>query len=211
MSAIVSTGDRMEIRVFCQDGEQGSVNTVFYRVTGVTGVVTDSDFAVAFDSVVSGDLKNMIYDNAVYQGVSARIANRLPLPVAALANGGAGNGNAGAIGLPRQTCGLLDFRTAIAGPGGRGRWFMPFPSASDNETFGVPKASYVSALSAFGATLLAVTLIGAVVGGGSADVAFVLWSRKNAAMRAIDATFGSTRWATLRSRGSFGRANSGPF
>jgi len=211
MSVILSAGDRLEVRTYCQDGEQGSVNTVFYRIVAVTGTVTDADAATAFDSVISGPLKNLLYDNAVYQGVAVRVANRLPLPVAALANGGAGAGNAGAIGLPRQTCGLLDFRTPIAGPGGRGRWYMPFPSASDNETFGVPKGSYVTDLSAFGAALLGVVLIGALVGGGSADVAFVLWSRKNAAMRAIDATFGSTRWATLRSRGSFGRANSGPF
>jgi len=211
MSVIVTAGDRMEIRAYVKDGEQTSVNTIFYRVVAVTGVVTDDDFATAFDSVISGPLKNLIWDGALYQGVSVRVANRLPLPVAALNNGGAGSGVGGTIGLPRQTCGLVDFRTPIAGPGGRGRWYMPFPSADFNEAQGIPKNTYVADLSAFGQMLLDVVLIGAVVGGGSADVAFTLWSRKHASMRAITATFGSTRWATLRSRGSYGRANTGPF
>jgi hypothetical protein len=211
MSVILTAGDRLEARFYCQDDEQGSVNTVFFKVIAVTGTVTDADAAFQFDNQIGAEIIPFITSNANYQGVACRVANRLPLPVAALANGAAGPGTASGTPLPRQSAGLLDFRTDLAGPGGRGRWFMPFPSNVQNESPGKPTAAYTSALSAFGALLLGLVEIDALVGGGSADVAFVLWSRTHAIMRPFTAAFGSTRWATLRSRGSFGRPNSGPF
>ncbi len=211
MSVILQPNDRLEVRTYCKDGEQGSVNTVFYRVNAITGTVTDEDCAVAFDSVIAPLIKARIYSGALYPGVTVRVANKLPLPVAALDNTHAGAGTAGAIGLPRQSSGLVDFRTALAGPGGRGRWYMPFPAADDNQAQGIPTNGYVTLMTTFGDALLAVVTIGAVVGGGSADVELVLWSRKFARMTPILATYGSTSWATMKSRGSFGRPNSGPF
>lgn len=211
MSVILSANDRLEVRFFCQDEEQGSVNTVHFRVVAVTGVVNDADAAFQFDNQIGDNIKAFLRNDVIYQGCSVRVANRLPLPVAALASGASGVGTGGATGLPRQSCGLIDFRTDFAGPGGRGRWFMPFPAQDGNQTFGKPTDAYVGSLSDFGHSLLDFIAIDALVGGGSADVAFVLWSRTHATMRAITAAFGTHQWATLRSRGSYGRANNGPF
>ncbi len=211
MSVILANGDRLEVRFFCQQGEQGSVNTVFYRCGLPSGGdVTDLNAATLFDSEIGATMKIFLTSTTNYQGCTVRVANQLPLPVEAIVNTNAGAGTGGAVSLPRQTSGLIDFRTEVAGPGGRGRWFMPFPATGANELNGKPTAAYVASLSDFALALRGITEI---TGGGAAviPVEFVLWSRKFATMRTITGSFGSTRWATQRKRGSFGRPNSGPF
>jgi len=211
MALNLSANDRLEVRFHCQDVEQGSINTVFFRVVAVTGAVTDKDAAVHFDGDIGTELPNFINTEARYLGCTVRIANRLPLPIVQTSTASAGDGLASGNPLPRQSAGLISFRTALAGPGGRGRWFMPFPAASSNDGGGKPSAGYKGSLATFGVALLATISIPALVGGGSADVAFVLWSRKNAAMRAIEDIQASPLWATQRKRGGFGKPNTSPF
>lgn len=211
MSLNLSANDRLEVRFHCQDVEQGSINTIFYRVVAVTGAVTDLDAAALFDAAIGSNIPPFINTEASYLGCTVRIANRLPLPIAQRSTGAADDGQASGLPLPRQSCGLISFRTAVAGPGGRGRWFMPFPAASSNAAQGKPSGGYAASLATFGLLLKNTIAIPALVGGGSADIAFVLWSRKHATMRAIEDIQASPIWATQRKRGAFGKPNTSPF
>jgi len=211
MSQVIAFGDRLEIKFYCADAEQGSVNTINFQAGNSTGgSITDQDVANYFDEFYGSTLKDFIANTASYQGTTCRIANLLPLPVPALASAHSGVGVAGAVGLPRQTAGLLDFRTAVAGPGGRGRMFFPFPATTANETLGKPLAGYVTSMSNFGTDLIAVAFIPGF-GGASLQVSFVLWSPTHARMVPIVSAFGATSWATQKRRGGFGRPNAGPF
>jgi len=88
---------------------------------------------------------------------------------------------------------------------------MPFPASSSNTAPAKPSTGYANSLAAFGDLLKGLVSIDALVGGGQADVAFVIWSRKNAAMRAVEDVFASPLWATQRRRGAFGKAETAPF
>lgn len=207
MTVSIAPGDRLECKLHCSDLEQGSTNTFYLEVLTTSGAsTTDLDAAIFLDSTFSGDIKNFIADTANYNGFSVRVANELPLKIAQFANAGAGPGVAGAIGLPRQTSGLIQFRTDQAGPGGRGRLYMPFPPQSANQTLGQPIPAYVASLATFGSDIRTLPPITGALG-GSLTTRFVLWSKKQARMIPITQVFGSNAWATQKRRGTFGRPN----
>jgi hypothetical protein len=207
MSVIIANGDRLECRMYCQDSEQVSVNTVYYRAGLPTGGnVTDQNVADVLSAIAASHLTILITNNATYLGTTVRVANKLPLPVAAESNIDAGVGTAGAIGLPRQTAGLLRFFTALAGPGGRGRLYIPFPAQGENESRGVPTAAYSTSVEALGTDLMGLTSVNGA-GGASIPVTLVVWSRVHARMADVTDTRGSSKWATQKKRGSFGRPN----
>jgi len=209
MPAQLIAGDILQMRVWCSDTEQASVNTVYYKVLSITGDIDDLDAAVQFDTLIASSMKDFLNNNATYDGVQCRIWNRVPLPIAQSSTGGAGVGVGGAVALPRQTCGLISWKTEKAGPGYRGRWYMPFPAVSADVTDGKPSTGYVGSLVDFANLLITYTAIDA--GGGSvAAVDMVLNSIVHAAQNKITNARGNDRWATQRRRGSYGRSNLSP-
>lgn len=207
---VLQVADIVQIQIFTQCVEQVSINSFHYRVVGVGAPpATDQDAADYLATLVAGDVKPLLQNNASYLGCGARIINSLPLPSQVLSANGAGVGTAGAVGLPRQSCGLISFKTGYAGPGHRGRMYVPFPAAADNGTGGTAIAGYVSKLDALAGTLMGPLLVSE--GGRTATLDPVVWSRKLVTFFNIITYATTNRWATQRKRGSFGRANASPF
>lgn len=217
MSTPLITGDLLKLRVWCSAGDQASVNTIYAVVGAITGgVVTDQDFANYMDAQLSAVFIPVLSNIAEYRGVQASIEDKIPQPSLVISNTNPGNGTAGAIGLPRQTCGLIGFTTPFRGVQYRGRWYIPFPSATDDQGDGTPTAGYevriANITGLFGATNF-------FPGTGSAAAAIV-WSIRHGVPKKLPPPLtpttqitgytASSKWATQRRRGSFGRQNTVP-
>jgi hypothetical protein len=208
MASQLQVNDRCKVRVWCSDNEQASVNTYYYKVTAITGGgATDLDFASNFDNVVAPLYKALLTTGTIYNGVQVKRDNILPEPITQFSNLNAGPGTAGAPGLPRQAAGLISWQTALAGPAFRGRTYLPFPDATHNTNAGVPTMPYVGNAQALATALASFTT---VVGAGTASVSFVIWSKKRLTLTPVTESFVADKWATVRKRGSYGRANVSP-
>jgi len=217
MSQQLSTDDIIEFTVWCRDTEQASVNTFHYKVNAFTpgDPCTTEDAAIAMDALLAPLFKPIISNQAEYRGVECKLPYNLPQQRGIISVTGAGNGTGGAVGMSRQTAGLIGWKTIYAGTNRRGRTFLPFPSTADDEGLGLPTSAYFDKLVALAVGL---TSFNSVTGGGHdpVPVSFVLLSRKSLVVPGIhtyDITgFGpSQMWATMKKRGSYGRANVSPF
>jgi hypothetical protein len=211
MTVNLQSGDVVQFRVWSSDSEQAAVNTFHYLcIAPPVGTVTDFDAAVEFDTVIAANLKAMLYNGAVYNGVECRVVNRLPLSIFQVGNAGTGAGTAGAVGMARQDAGLTGWTTALAGPGNRGRTFWPFPSVTDNQGLGVPTAGYQGKQNTIVGTLIGLNLLHNVAVTATIAVAMVV--RRKGAFPPVTITSATDRgrWATQRRRGSYGRVNVSP-
>jgi hypothetical protein len=120
--------------------------------------------------------------------------------------------------LPLQVSGLISLKTDLATRRGRGRIYVPFPSASQSGTAGGASQAYVDNL-----VILKEMMIGdrGMIGGG-ADITWrpVIFGRRRDAtidQPALPEIFVEVKsgtalgkWATQRRRGAYGRANVPP-
>jgi len=206
----------LKARVWCTQAEQAAVNTLFYFVSSITGApTTDLDVAKYIDSFLNGRFKAVIGNDATYRGVQVSVQNVSPLPATQFYNGNAAIGTGGAIDLPRQTCGLLQFQTANAGRRFRGRWYLPFPATTADVAGGLPSSTYLTAAQSIASALLTNLSAPNASATGVANLVPCLQHRPGisplpANVTNITTISVSTKWATQRRRGSFGRANSSP-
>lgn len=212
MATLLFSGCIMQLRAWCTDGEQASVNTWYFQQVGsMTPGPTDQDFVNTMDTELASLFKGIMSPNSIYQGCQAYFANLRPLPSAVLSSLFPGPGTHGTIGLPRQTCGITEWGTGFAGGRGRGRTYWPFPGVSDDIGAGVPGAAYLVDI----ANLAAVLQVGISVTGGGGNVGLQLVLRSKALPATVYQPIITHRepakWATQRRRGSFGRANVSPF
>lgn len=216
MSTTLLPGMLVSARFWTADSEQASINVINYRVPSVTGVATtDQDMANYLDLQMASVYKPLIYNAANYRGVQVAILGVTPRPATVFSNTHAGAGTAGATGLPRQTCGLVSYQTALGGRRFRGRTYLPFPTTADNQTNGTPTPGYLTLLTNWLAQLFASNTVPNAGATGSAAILPVLNHRAGktpipATVTDITHSTVSPSWATQRRRGSFGRANSVP-
>lgn len=211
--ANLAVGNILKFGIWTSDVEQAAVNTVYYHVFAVGGTpATDQDAVDAFSAAMAAAMKALLANGATYDGSQLRIQNVIPFPNVVISNSGNGAGSAGAVGLPRQTAGLCSWKTAFGGPGYRGRCYIPFPSASDNQAGGSPTAGYQTRL---GDLVDAITLFSSIsVGGRTASVEFGVYHQRgpgSPSFAEVTTAIASGKWATIKKRGSFGRANTSPF
>jgi hypothetical protein len=212
----------VQARIWCADSEQAAVNTLWYVVAAIgSPAATDQDVADNLDTIIAAHMKAVLAATATYRGVQVQIFSGMPVGLiypalfaSVFINSSSGPGVAGAIGLPRQTCGLIEYQTDIPGRQGRGRSYIPFPASADNDVNGVPTAGYLTNL-AFVAGDMGSGLAVSGVGGTATLVRVIPHLKKNKAGNFVSHTpitnaSGSASWATQRRRGSFGRANSSP-
>jgi len=209
MSRQLAAGDLLRCRAWCSDTGQASVNTFYYNVDSVIGSsISDLEFAAIFSSAVAPRYKNLIVNGVIFNGVQVQVIQPGPLQIAADYTGDTGVGTAGAPGLPRQATGLIDWQTQTAGPGYRGRTFVPFPDVTHNTNEGVPTASYSTLINALANSVFTMTL--AQVGADGVNCTLVIFSRVHNARTPVTAFFGRGVWATIKKRGSLGRPNLSP-
>jgi len=181
--------------------------------TAVDAGFTLADFANSMASALNPLYLNLLCEAATFRGVTVQqytVAG--PPPVASGLDDDPGTRTGDP--LPRQCCGMITLTTNFIGRDGRGRIFVPFPGEIDNTTTsGTPQASYVSDLNTLGSffstpqTLLDLA---------SKEAEFI-WTIKPAPMtfggpfREITGRNGRQRWATQKSRGSYGAANTDPW
>jgi hypothetical protein len=212
----VNATDVLQFRTWVSQAEQGAVVTFYYGILSQSGTpTTDLDCANAIDAILAPKFKSILSTDASYRGTQAVIINRPVRPAPVISNLLTGAGSAAPPDLPRQTCGLISWRTPFSGRRYRGRMYVPFPPAVDNGTDGVPIAGYITVLSNIGTALMGLTTINNAAVTGSVGVSFVLNHGKGKtpipAVTPITSFTAQNKWATQRKRGSYGKANVPPF
>lgn len=209
MTQALATNDLIKVQLWSVDIEQASVNTFHYRVTGVgSPTATLEDFLAGWITAVNSDYKDLLNVNTDFRGAVAQIVFPLPLMVAVTSVTGAGAGTGGATTGPRQTAGLLSWRTPFAGSAGRGRTYIPFPAAEDMDTDGTPTPAYVTRLGNFSSALLAFQNVSS--GGRTASVELIIKAQNSSAFKTVTLVIDNKKWATMKKRGSYGRPNTSP-
>jgi hypothetical protein len=211
-------GDLYEVTFVATHSEQVGMFRRHYVQLTTTGVgPTLAQIAAHFSSVYPAPIKALMAATATYNGLS--VAKILPAPrtVRAIETTGVGAGTVVGDILPRQVRGIITLRTDLAGPAHRGRCYIPFPCELDNALGGVPVAGYMTNLNALGTVMLANTPALGAAGNQAILQPVLLRGVYDADGNRIDWTFSSLasfvsrpRWATQRSSGSYGAANTNP-
>ena len=209
MVQALAAGQVVKAQLWTTDGEQAAVSTWHYHVEAVVPVAPDlQDFLTSWLAAVATAYKALLCASAHLDGGQAQIVFPLPLMNALTSPNGAGNGVVAEPALARQTAGLLNYKTAFAGPGGRGRTYIPFPGAPDTIGNGRPSDDYVTRLNTLALALGSfVTVTGAA---GTATVQVGLKGATAGDFRPFTSSHGSDKWATQKRRGSYGRPNVTP-
>lgn len=210
MPRLLAANDIIKIRLWTHDAEQAAVNTFHYLVTAITGAgpVSEVDFATAFDNAVSIAYRALISSSARYDGVQVQVVFPLPLLVAEAYVGGAGNGTANVAGAARQSAPLIGWKSGVAGPGGRGRTYIPFTPADATDGAGNATAAYKALLQAFATAVRTFTTV--VVGGATLTCGLVIKKSNAATTIGVSSDVVSGKIATQKRRGTFGRPNTSP-
>jgi hypothetical protein len=210
----IDLGDVVVAEVVVWDSVMQQIATLrrYWTATTLVGVgdVTFQNVATYFDTNLSAPYISVVYNGARYEGVRVRRHFPVSTDQWAYETSNAGPGTAGAVALPTQTAGLLRFQSAEIGKKGQGRQYVPFPSASDNETIGEPTAAYQAAVSNIGTVLAQPQTI---AGGGTKSYVFkpTLWNEAGSVGTEIITFLVAPSWATQKRRGAYGRTNKVPF
>lgn len=201
-------GNIVELRIYCSLAEQTSINVRHFEVMAIAGASAEvSDVAIFMDVALAPLYAAAMAPAANYDGSTAQVIH--PGRLAYYANLGLVNpGTVTGDPLPRQTSGLIRFRSAIAGSRGVGRLYVPFPSEGSNTAAGHPVAAYQTAIGAIADVFETTAVVGA--GGDTADLRPIIWHRDTQTGIPITQGIGSSRWATQRRRGDYGQPNRPP-
>lgn len=211
----VANLDIFEVTFHNHTANQRGLVRRYYEARNVTGNgPTDAEIGIRFDTAFPPLFKALMATTAFYRGV--KIAKVFPgqrqRGFTNTTSAGAGT----AVGdlLPTQCRGIITLRTALAGPGFRGRAYIPFPAEADNAANGVPTAGYVTRLTTMGAQLiLAQNAVGAA--GNQANLIPIIWhlpkglpnEPANRDAYDLNEAVSRTKWATQRRSGEYGRIN----
>lgn len=211
--AVIVTGDSLRIRFFCTQADQLSVNILHFLVGAQTGGPVDGGQLIsAISQAWSGVYTNLLSLQGTYYGASMqRLTAGTWNPIADSRSGTAG-GTAGVNALPKQTSGLISWRTPLAGRRNRGRVYLPFPAEDDNSITGRPTAPYDTKATQYGNTYLGGFAYATV--GPPPSTTFldpVIYHRDSGGFTPVSGFTVRAGWATQRRRGTFGRPNAVPF
>lgn len=218
MPTTILVNDLIGIRVWCKDEEQASVNNLYFRAIAVTSNPRDQDVADYFDTNLAPNYKPLLSNVANYLGVEAQIFRPSPLTVfePAIAAQFPGPGTGGPAAFPKQTSGLVSFRTAVSGRRNRGRNYIPFPSTAAGDSQGMPTAGYLTSLETLLTFYDAFIVPGDTIVAAGGTVTLVWTIRHRDLAFPLDSTpittsVAKNAFATQRRRGSLGQANKAPF
>lgn len=208
-TAMANVNDLYVARVYCQLGDQIGINVLFYNTSAKAGTgATDLQIVQSIDSALFAAYKAVLAGAATYRGVIAQKILPLPASLAVSTTANSGVGSATGDPLPRQVCGVITKKTALAGKRYRGRMYIPFPAEGDNDVDGTPTGGYITRSAALAAALLTNVIPG---GGGNTNTLMpVVYSKKGGFNTIITSFLGRAKWGTQRRRGSFGQTNTLP-
>jgi len=214
MSNVLAVNDVLVSEVVVNDAAAQQIavlrrHWLVAAITGGGGPVQFSDVATYIDTNFSAAIIALLYNGAEYRGCRVRRAWPLNTDAWQSDNSNAGVGTAGSVALPTQSAGLLTFVGNTLGKKGEGRQYLPFPAQADNQTVGIPSASYVTRLGTLGT--LWVTQINLTVAGQTANLIPGASSSPSTSFVAINQYRAADAWATQKRRGSYGKFNRPPF
>lgn len=206
----LALNDVVEATVVCRFDEQIALNVLGYKATAIVGVGVALDaFVTQLDAAIAAAYKDLMCNVAEYYGVMARVV----APVKTIyvsTKVTQGDGVAGADPLPRQCCGMFTKLTSHAGPSGRGRMYVPFPAQLDCDIDTNPTVGYMVRLGTLAGILASPQAV--VVGADSMTLSPCLLNPPAYAAPFLwQFATARQKFATHRSRGSYGRANAVPF
>lgn len=206
----LAADQKLQVRLYCTRGDQTAINVLNYKVVSADGTMTEQDLVGALATRFAPKYKDVMSVGAEFYGVDLRPFVGNQLGATFWSKNGAGAGTVLGQVLPKQISGLIAWQSAVPGRHGKGRMYVAFPSESDNDTNGVPGVTYAGPLLA-----LATTLAGqfTVTAGGvkTADVVLCIRNRLTNLFSPVAAATARVKWATMRSRGDYGRINPPPF
>lgn len=192
---------------YCVAGEQTALNVLHYEVTAKTTTGYDlDDGAAAITAIFKAPYQQLLSSQASYYGATSQ---RIEPPDADTMYGFKNIGVGFQTGdmLPRQTCGLISWKTDKAGRRGRGRTYIPFPPEIKNEADSRPSDGYVEDVQDLATLMKTITLSDEV---GDVTLRLQIYHRDLHTWRQVAARTVKKKWATQRRRGSFGRPNPPP-
>lgn len=215
MATSVVAGDIVVSQVVCYSTaeQQSAVLNRYWYVFSVTGgSVTFGQIATQLDTNWNAQYLAMMPNVASYRGT--RVRRVFPV-VPAMAQweaeiGNAGNGSEGSIGLPTQTCLLIQLYTDFVGKKAQGRQYVPFISSNFVTSTGIPNSAAITAGLLIAAELTSPVTVTA--GGGSAVIVPILFNPVvPSTVYQLKRADVPPAFATQKRRGLFGRTNKVPF
>jgi hypothetical protein len=215
--ANIAIGSFYKYRIYCYQGDQVGINTLYFQITNIAGGAppTELAFTEEMGSLEQGYYTPALANNAQFIGVDIQnVTGAAPFPTQIADNSHTANGSGGATPLPAQVSGIYTIRTALTGPANRGRQYIPFPSTSFVLAGPPPTttAAYQTLLESIADNHTGSVVI--VVGAVNVTIEFQLarWGPANRTYTfkpTVDFFVGQL-WATQRRRGDFGRQNPRP-
>jgi hypothetical protein len=201
----IVTGDILRAAFYFWLDNQIGIIDVAYQMTNAFGTVTYGDAAFDLQTAVDGQFQSLTVLAAKILGCRVTKLNGVkPFPLAGVATS-TSIGSDASPANPTQVRGLVATRGPFASKIGRGRFFMPFSSASQDQNDGTPNPVYVGRLQTL-ANLLYVAQSFVSVGGATAATP-VTFRRSNGTGTPVVAKVARAVWATQRRSGSLGRTN----
>jgi len=210
MSTFLADADLVEAKfaMYSTDLTQVALNIRHYRITGLTGNVSDTDMAQIMDSNFSPIYGAVIPAAASWYGVQVQIITTLPARLPVVEAGNQITGTFGGDLSPAQVSSLISLRTIITGRAGRGRVYVGFVPTTAIASNTNPTNTYLAALGGVANALMAtINVVGAL---GNCAAVPVLFHRATRTSLDLDSYIIRNRFATQRRRGRFGRINPFP-
>lgn len=203
MAYELRAADVIQFSVFCQAGDQTSVNVFNYMVQSVVDPGPSlNDAAARFSDLVVTQYAGCMSPQAQYLGVKASVITSGPPPMPGFKVEHTAGTMTGDL-LPRAVSGLIQWQTDYSGKSYRGRTFVPFPSEAGSTSAGEPSTVYQTAVDDLASAII--TMADISPGLGSANVYLVLWSRQLNEFTKIQTASVPLRWGTQHRRGDYGR------
>lgn len=209
----VNNGTVFQVRIVCYVTSQISYNVYAWRVIYMDPLYTE----VPLYDIVSQMLPTLqtlylplMSENTTFKGCDYRMLTTANGSLKTYAIELPANGSSPALPMPTNVCGLLSRESNVMGPRGRGRVYLPFPSAVAVTPQGLPSGIYQSNIQALGDYAMVNQTI-AVPGFGDIGVQPVLPSSNTTINPSnwgdvVDFKARSV-WGEQKKRGSEGRLN----
>lgn len=206
----LAVDDLIRCKIVTQCDNQAGLMILHFRVTSNDiPVATDlSDVLGTFAGVFAGPMKAVMSERARYAGLTLA-RNRGIWTAEYFSAVGQGFGLVAGDTLPKQICGVVSKRVAVAGHGKTGRSYVPFPGEVSNSAIAAPTGAYMTLLSAVKDAI--VSQIDYVVAPNRMVFTPIVYKKLSPGTSAV-VVDGIARgvWGTQRRRGDFGRVNLAP-
>jgi hypothetical protein len=199
--------DTVEIELLTAALGQTGVNILHYNVRNITnGGCTLQEIANSYDNLVQAAYKNAICNQATWRGVGAtNLTGVRTTQFYSNVNNGIGTG--GANMTPTQVRALISWYAGGAGPGNRGRTYIPFVPLNGVTASGDPLPAYITILTTLELILGGPIVV--VVGTRTTTLDLMIYHRPPSVAPFSLVTRGvvRARFATQRRSGAYGRVN----